>query len=172
MKLVKYAVLLVILLAIGGLFLPSHYSVSRSLVIPDDSAVIHSYVGNLEEWDEWMPWIKADPSIVMTPGEIEEGVGSGMSWTSRNSGSGNLVITDSADDVGLEYDIEIEGNKAKGSILYETVDAGTRVTWSMRGNVEKPPVVAPYIALSMDFTMGSMFDQGLRDLRDLVLQRQ
>ena len=66
-------IILVVTVAVIGLFLPARYSVERSVVIDAEPGEIHEYVGNLKRWDEWAPWKEEDPSIVITLGEKTSG---------------------------------------------------------------------------------------------------
>ena len=161
--------ILVVTVAVIGLFLPAKYSVERSIVIKSDPENVYMYVGNLKKWDDWAPWKEDDPSAVVTLGEKTSGVGASQSWVG-DSGTGALTITDSSPDSGIKYDLLFDGGRyeCKGSIQYSEIKAGdTRVTWAMSGDMGKS-LTSGYFALLMDTMVGSMFEKGLKNLKSVV----
>ena len=77
-------------------------------------AQVHAFVGDLEKWDEWTPWIEDDPSIVTTFGEKTVGVGAHQSWTSE-SGDGELTLTQSDE---LAFRVVFDGEIPRNRDLY------------------------------------------------------
>src|SRR3972149_2525835 len=84
-------IILVVTVAVIGLFLPARYSVERSAVIDAEPGEIHKYVGNLKRWDEWAPWKEEDPSIVITLGEKTAGVGGSQAWGGGRGAGGGAI---------------------------------------------------------------------------------
>jgi hypothetical protein len=168
MKLIKLLAVLAILFVIGGFILPKDYSVSRTVLINGEKPLIHEYVGDLDKWPEWSPWEKADSSIVVYPGDSSSGMGASQRWKG-DSGSGWLQFTDTSEEDGIKYDVIFdEQDKAKAAISYRGIGDMTEVTWSMKGRMEYPVILAPYIAMSMDMIVGRLFKQGLDDLKKTV----
>lgn len=162
-------VILVITVAVIGLFLPAKYSVERSAVIHAAPDKVHNYVGNLKKWDEWAPWKEEDPSIVVALGEKTSGVGASQSWVG-DSGTGALTITESSPESGIEYDLLFDGGtyECRGSVKYQRLpDGDTRVTWAMSGDMGKS-LTSGYFALIMDTMVGNMFEKGLKNLKNVV----
>jgi hypothetical protein len=173
MRIIKTAavvlIILVVTIAIIGLFLPARYSVERSVEIKASPGEIHEYVGDLTKWDGWAPWKEEDPSIVVTLGEKTSGVGASQSWVGE-SGTGALTITESSPDKGIEYDLLFEGGtyECKSSMKYDRLPGGdTKVTWAMSGDMGKS-LTSGYFALLMDTMVGSMFEKGLKNLKNVV----
>lgn len=161
-------IILIVTVAVIGLFLPSQYSVERSAVISAPPGDIHEYVGNLKKWDVWAPW-EEDPSIVVTLGEKTSGVGASQSWVG-DSGTGALTITESSPDNGIKYDLLFDGGtyECSGSIkYYRLTDGDTRVTWAMSGDMGES-LTSGYFALLMDTMVGNMFEKGLKNLKNVV----
>jgi len=159
-------VILVLTVAVIGLFLPAKYSVERSVVISATPGEIHEYVGDLKKWDDWAPWKEDDPSIVVTLGEKTSGVGASQSWVGE-SGTGALTITESSPDKGVEYDLLFDGGtyECVGSMKYDRLpDGDTKVTWVMSGDMGKS-LASGYFALLMDTMVGNMFEKGLKNLK-------
>ena len=166
------AVLIVlIIVVVVGLFLPSSYTVERSITIDADTQQVHEYVGDLEKWDDWTPWKEEDPSIVVTRGDKTSGVGASQYWVG-DSGDGALTIIKDSPEEGIEYELMFEGGKyvSQSEMKYEELQDGkTKVIWVMKGDLESP-VIGGYFALLMDSMVGEMFDKGLKNLKTKVEQ--
>ena len=158
---------IVVLVVIVGLFLPTRYEVSRSITIDAPRGKIHVLVGDLRRWDDWTPWKKHDPSLVVTLGEKTTGEGASQSWKGE-SGDGELTFTKCTASSGVEYDMSFdEGRmKATGAVLYEEREDGTVVTWRLQGDLDSlPPVMAGYFAALAPAMVGGQFDEGLQALK-------
>ncbi len=173
MKFIKTAavvlVILIVTIAVIGLFLPAQYSVERSMVVHATPEKVHGYVGDLKKWDAWAPWKEEDPSILVTLGEKTSGVGASQSWVG-DSGTGALTVTESSPESGIEYDLLFDGGtyECRGSIkYYGMADGDTRVTWAMSGDMGKS-LASGYFALLMDTMVGNMFEKGLKNLKNAV----
>ncbi len=131
--------LLILIVIIIGIFLPTNYSVNRSIIIDAKPAAIHEYVGDLKKWREWEPWTERDPTIIITYGDETLGIGASQSWVGKD-GDGGLILTSSSPATGIEYDLLFGSGKyeCKSAMVYEPVEEGqTKVTWSMEGNMDK-----------------------------------
>ena len=161
--------IILILVVVVGLFLPTSYTVERSIVINAKPEAIHKYVGDLNNWEKWAPWKEEDPTIVVTKGEKTKGEGASQSWVG-DSGDGALTITKDSPTKGVEYDLVFEGGQylSKSALLYEEQQEGeTKVTWTMNGDM-KSPIIGGYFAIMMDSMVGEMFDRGLSNLKTVA----
>ncbi len=160
--------LLVILFLAVGFVLPARYHVEREVVIGAPVTEVHALVGDLEEWDRWTPWKEADPTIVVTIGEHSTGVGAHQSWTGK-SGDGELTFRSVDPAWGVEYDLDFDHGRyrTKGALRYETVENGTRVTWSMDGEMGSNPVER-WFGVLMDWMVGPDFERGLDRLKTVL----
>ena len=162
-------VVIIIVVVVVGLFLPTSYTVERSIVIDAPPNQIHKYVGNLENWGTWEPWREEDPTIVVTRGEKTKGVGASQSWVG-DSGDGALTFTKDSPTEGIEYDLVFDGGTyvCRGAMIYDPLEDGeTKVTWTMTGDMGTP-VIGGYFALMMDSMVGQTFDKGLSNLKSAV----
>jgi hypothetical protein len=162
----KFFVVLLVLLvvaAVVGYFLPHAYNVEESVVINAKPSRIHDLVGDLKRWDDWTPWKEMDPSVQVTFGKETKGAHASQTWTSKE-GVGFLQFTASDEDKGIEYDMKLDEMPAKGAIRYERLGDGTKVTWSMSGDMEMP-VIGGYFALLMPRMVGGAFEKGLTKLK-------
>ncbi len=158
-----------LLVAVVGWILPSQYVVTRTLEIQAPPQNIHRYIGDLNQWAQWTPFKKSDPTLKIIPGDTTKGPGASQSWTGK-SGNGYLVFTQSEPQTGVKYDLYFEdGWECEAKIAYGPGQEPqhTQVTWTMEGKVGANPI-ARYVALLMDSTAGPMFAEGLHNLKELV----
>lgn len=163
--------LLVILIAvfvIAGLLMSKKFHVSRAVIIERPLEDIHPLVEDLERWPEWTPWQEGDPSIVTQLGDITRGVGATQSW-SGESGSGRLEITETSPSRGIAYKVWFEDDSylCYSRIRYETDEGRTVVHWDFNGTADAP-IIGPYFAKMIESVTGTMFDQGLSNLKKLA----
>ena len=162
-------VVIIVVVVVVGLFLPTSYTVERSIVIDAPVAQIHEYVGDLDRWAAWEPWKEGDPTLVVTYGEKTRGVGASQSWVGE-SGGGALTFTKDSPTEGIEYDLVFDDGTyvCRSAMTYDPLqDGGTRVTWTMEGDMGAP-VIGGYFALMMDPMVGGTFDRGLSNLKKRV----
>lgn len=163
----------IVVLLLVGLFLPTEYSVERETTIQAPPAEVHEYVGDLRKWPEWAPWHEQDPSIETTYGDKTTGVGASQTWTSKD-GDGELELTASDPESGIAYDFAFLMDEKRvpstAVMSYEKQGDATVVTWTMEGDLADmmPPVVAGYMGLMVPGQIGSMFEDGLSNLKEKV----
>lgn len=170
-KFLSFIFLLIIILGVIGYFLPTQYTINKSIVISSSSADIHQYVGDLQKWGLWMPRKGEDPDIVINNSEKTIGIGASQSWQNKHGG-GSLTFTSWSPDNGIEYDLYFQAGKykCKSAIRYNTTsETRTKVMWSMQGDMNMP-IIGGYFALFMRYSIGSMFQQGLGQLK-LIVER-
>ncbi len=167
--LLSIIIVLIVIVVVVGLFLPTSYTVERSIVIDAPPAKIHEYVGDLNNWSSWEPWREGDPTLVITQGEKIKGVGASQSWVGDN-GDGALTFTKDSPTEGIEYDLFFDDGtyECQSAMKYSPLEDGeTKVTWTMTGDMGTP-VIGGYFVLMMDSMVGKMFDKGLSNLKNTV----
>lgn len=166
-KLVLALLLIPILLLLISLFLPSTYRIERSVVIQAEPGTFYPYVANPSRWPEWSAWTTAkDPTLVYKCSGPTQGAGAVAEWEGRKMGSGSMTFTAADPKTGVTYDLVMEHGKfrSKGSLLFQTAPAETRVTWADEGTLGWNPV-ARFFGLLMDRMVGPDFEEGLRKLK-------
>lgn len=158
--------LLVVAVTVIGLFvLDGKFDVSRSVAIKAQPEAVHKQVGDLNEWKNWLPFTKHDPSIQTTI-EQPTGVGASQHWTGK-SGNGELKFTASDEAKGIEFDMLMDKTYAsKGALSYAPAGDDTRVTWRMYG--QNTDFAGKWMAFLMPYMVGPYFDEGLNDLKTKV----
>ena len=172
-KFFAFLLFLILILGVVGYFLPTHYTIKKSTTISSYPAHIHKYVGDLSKWPEWTPWKGEDPEIEIKISEKTTGIGASQSWKDKHGG-GSLVFTSWSPEKGIEYDLFFQSGKykCKSAIQYDSKSQSkTRVNWTFQGDTNIP-IVGGYMALFMKYSIGSMFQQGLNQLKVMVEQNQ
>jgi hypothetical protein len=162
-------IVLIVVVVVLGLFLPTSYTVERSIVINASPSQIHKYVGDLNNWNTWEPWREEDPTIVIMHGEKTKGVGASQSWVGE-CGDGALTFTKDSPTEGIAYDLVFDDGTyvSQSAMTYDPLeDEETKVTWTMSGDMGTP-VIGGYFAIIMDAMVGRTFDKGLSNLKSIV----
>ncbi|MNK88063.1 Polyketide cyclase / dehydrase and lipid transport [compost metagenome] len=163
---------LVVLVAvvIFGLLAPSDWDVERSVTIKAKPEKIYPYVANFKDgWPQWASYDLEDPRITYTYSGPDEGVGSRREWVGGLIGDGKQVITHADIHRGVAFDIQMieTGFAIQGSIRFDPMADGTKVTWRHYGNVGTNPF-RRYTAFTMDRIMGDEFEKSLELLKQKV----
>ncbi len=162
--------ILILLIVIVGFCLPSKVHVERSIIIKAPVNMAYEQVNTLKNWENWSPWHKIDPKMGLTYAGPASGKGASYSWTSTNGsvGNGTLTITDNMPDsfVNTDMDFKEHGKGTAGFTFLKTPD-GTKVTWAMNSDMGMNPI-AHYFGMMMDKMIGSEFEKGLNNMKDIV----
>jgi hypothetical protein len=166
--------IVILALVVISQFLPGKYHVERSVVMAAKPEVIHPLINNLKQWQDWSPWTAAkDPTVVYAYEGPEEGVGAISKWDSKQWGQGEMKLIASDPASGLKFDLSF--NKGKyacvGNFTFEAAENGTKVTWSMDGDVSRNPLDR-FFSLLMDKFAGPDFEEGLNGLKKKVETKQ
>ena len=151
--------------------LPKTFSVSRSATINAPPEKIFPLINDVRSFNEWNPFAKQDPSIVISYNGPASGTGAGYSWDSKGrAGKGSSAITDvsSPSRVNMRLDMEkpMEGHP---NIVFALQPKGTatEVSWTMAG--PHPYIHRVFSTIcNMDKMIGGTFASGLADLKLLA----
>ena len=161
---------LVIALLVIGMFLPREVAVSRSVEINAPAATIFPLVNNPKAMEAWSPWLSIDPNVIVTYGEITEGIGATMTWQSDHEqvGNGTAEITGSVENekVMTALDFGDMGLADAFFSLDETADK-TKIVWGFTADMGAGPV-GRWMGLMMDSWVGADYQRGLDNLKELV----
>jgi uncharacterized protein YndB with AHSA1/START domain len=161
---------LIVLFLVGGLFLPRKYHVERSVVIDAPPAAVFPAVNTLKEWPSWTAWtVQRYPDMQISFDGPESGVGAKYSWTGKDVGVGQIVITESRPYQDIQYDLDFDNGKylSTGGIKLVDENGKTKATWWNEGDLGLSPVNR-YFGLMMDGMMGPDFQTGLDNLKRKV----
>ncbi len=171
--------LIYILLAIAALILlflvvvalqPSDFKITRSAKMGASSATIFPHVNDLRKWSDWSPWEKMDPEQQSTISDPSSGVGASHAWNGKKTGQGKMTISESHphERIGIKLEF-IRPFQANNDVEFTFTPDGnqTLVMWTMTG---KHGFMGKLMGLlmNMDKMCGGQFDDGLRDLKQIV----
>ena len=159
------SVLVILVLLYFGLcaILPADYEVSRSTTVNAPIEVVFDQVDQLKDWSPWSPWEKKDSTMEINYSGAESGVGQISEWTSENSGSGKQEIIELEENKLIRSSLDFgDQGMATGTWKFEEVEEGTKVTWSISGDM---PFASRPFGLMMDKWIGPDFESGLADLK-------
>lgn len=152
---------------------PSEYYVERSLEMGAPAEVVWEQLSDFNAWKAWSPWHKMDPDQKTNVTGDAGAVGHTSYWDGEKSGKGSqaIVVADKPKHLGMKLVmLEPMPDEAKTGFKLEEVGDATKVTWFIDGNNN---FVKKFFALvmGMEEMLGSMFDQGLSELKPIVEQK-
>lgn len=168
----KFSIILVALtvLTLGaGLVLPRTWRVERHVVINAPPERIHPLLFDLKRWQEWSLWTRAmDPLLRNTYEGPQDGVGAKWLWLGPTMGRGQIVITASDPQHGIELDESIESEvvNARASFAFTSEGDATRVTWVDEGTL--PLVAGGFFRGTLEEKLGAHLAASLERLKAVV----
>jgi uncharacterized protein YndB with AHSA1/START domain len=116
--------------------LPKEFSVSRSIAINAPPEKIFPLINDLKRFNEWNPFAKQDPTIVITYDGPQSGKGAGYSWDSKGkAGKGSSGITDASPPSRVNMRLDMEKPMEGHPNIVFTLDpegTATQVSWTWR----------------------------------------
>jgi uncharacterized protein YndB with AHSA1/START domain len=170
MKIVQWTLAVVGTIALAivaiGFFLPSSFSVERSIDIDASPKKIYDLVVEPRQWEKWTVWQRRDPAMKITYSGPPFGMGARWSWQSKSEGNGSMEITRVEPERSVQYALFFSdfGMRSTGLIRIEPKGAGTHVTWTSSGDVGGNPL-KHYLAAMMERMVGPDLEGGLANLR-------
>ena len=155
-------------LLLGGLALPSHYSVARETVINAPVERVFGLVASPRAWKQWTVWNRRDPAMQIQYTGPETGAGAEWSWKSESEGEGRMTFTQVEPLQRIAYELRFAGYKpSTGEMRFAAEGIGTRVAWTMQGDTGRNPLMH-WMALAMNSMVGKDFETGLANLKALA----
>ena len=170
MRILKWVVggvlALVALLALGGMFLPGTFKVTRSVVVAAPADKIYGLVAEARRWKDWSAWNQRDPAMTINYSGPASGVGAVWEWKSKSEGDGRMTFTAAEPGKQVAFDLFFPdfGTTSRGELQLTPEGSGTRVTWVMNGDMGRNPLFH-WMALFMDGMVGKDFEGGLANLK-------
>ncbi len=141
MKIVKYLVLLLLIIIIGGVTyiatINGKYDIAESKVITAPNELLFNTINEYRTWEEWGPWMDESDDFVMSYPNQTSGKGAGYSWKSVSQGDGSMETIATAPFGSIDQKITFVTPMGESySDVYwtfEPTEEGTKVTWGMKG---------------------------------------
>ena len=173
MKVLKWLLVAVVSLAIvifaGGYLISPTYTVKRSTVVNAAPEKVYPFVAAPKAWKQWSVWNQRDPAMQITYSGPESGAGSAWEWKSKSQGDGKMTMTAAEPNKRVAFELYFPDfdSTSKGELTFTPEGGGTRVAWTMNGDMGASPV-ARWFTLFMDGMVGKDFDAGLANLKALA----
>lgn len=160
------AAALVAVLLLGGLALSPKFTVTRSVQVQAPAEKVYALVAEPRRWKEWSAWNRRDPAMQITYSGPPSGAGAAWEWKSASQGDGRMTFTAAEPSQRVAYDLYFPdfGTTSQGDFRFTAADGGTRVAWTMNGDMGRNPLFR-WMALFADGMVGKDFDEGLAQLK-------
>lgn len=157
---------LAVLLFGGALLLPAGFTVVRSIEVTAPSDKVWALLQDPRAWGRWSVWHRRDPRMQITYSGPAAGVGAGWAWKSASEGEGRMTFTAAVPGRRLAYDLFFPDwdSTSTGDLALEPTAAGTRVRWTMHGNMGSS-LIGRWFGLLGDRFVGPDFETGLANLK-------
>lgn len=152
LKILIYSAFSIVLLAFGmAAFLPSGYTKESSQTISADPVSCYILLSSLNNWQQWYPWHKMDPDIVLKINEKD----SSLNWSGPLAGKGSIWLRHAApySEVVIKTKLSEQFAPSIGFTI-EPVQNGTLLSWNMTLSGMKYPF-GRIMALFLRFTLNS-----------------
>jgi uncharacterized protein YndB with AHSA1/START domain len=172
LKIISMVVLAIIVIqAIVIAMQPEKAHIEKSIVINAPADSIFPEVSNYRNFSTWSPWTKMDPEVKQSFDETQASVGSTMSWDGPKTGKGLMKVEEIEENKRVKSSMTFGGYNGKfySEFILTPEENGTRVTWTYEGHNAGLTGKAMWVVIGS--MLSSQYDQGLKDLKDLVEHR-
>ncbi len=166
-KILKVVGILILILMILPVFLPSKFSMSRSIEINAPVSLVFMKLTDLNEYVKWNPFPEGDPT---NTAEVSgTGEGSFLIWKGDKTGEGKMTITSVEPEKKIAVKMDFyKPMSGEGMVHWLTTaksEATTELVWTFDQNLT---YFTRYFGLVMDKMMGKHFEKGLANYKALV----
>ncbi len=163
--------LVLILVLVGASYLlPGKAEVSRSVTINAPAAAIFPFVNSMQATEKWSPWLSRDPETKLAYSGPEAGVGNTLNWSSEHPqvGSGSQEIIESVENQFVRTALDFGSmGTANASFTLQPEGDQTEISWGFESDLGMNPM-SRWMGLMMDEWVGSDYERGLSNLKELV----
>ena len=148
-----------------GLLLPGTWEARRSALVGAPPEAVFVWLDDPRRWDRWAPL----GDVVTTFSGPERGVGATRNWDHPEMGDGTFTLTAVVPGHEVRYRVSVQGGSltTEGVLTLEGEGAGTRVTWTERGDFGMNPLMG-FTARGMDRMQGGQMEGALARLAELA----
>lgn len=160
---------IVLSLFVYAAFLPSRFSLQKSIEISRKPHQVYQIVSNFNEWKKWSPWYEMDPTAdYLVDGGPSE-VGSRISWKSQKIGTGSLVIQETNPPLSFRAKLHFEEPREMEAYdiwRLEPLERTTRIVWIHEANLSYP--FERLMASDLQNMLTPQLERGLSNLKMVV----
>ena len=158
-------------LVLNALRLPDEFRIERTTRIEARSETIFPLINDLEAFNTWNPFAKADPTAKLRYDTSTVGRGAAFEWDSTGpSGAGRIEIIRSMPSEAVAMSLEFRRPfAAMNTAEFTLAPAGdaTDVRWTMTGRSSFLQRLMS-VFFDMDEMVGGEFSKGLADLKAIA----
>jgi len=152
--------------------LPSAFYITRTENMNASTSSIFAQVNDFRKWQAWSPWASIDPDARVAYDGPLSGAGAKYRWSGNQQlGEGNMMIIESVPEESIRIRLEFIRPRpgiSTTEFSFEPVDDDTTlVRWSMSGQ-NNFVTRAVCVFVNMDHIVGSLFEHGLMNLKNIV----
>lgn len=143
------------------------FHIQRSVDIDAAIGDVYSRVSDFSTWKIWSPWLCQEPECPVRIAGDPGMAGHAQAWDGRRIGAGEMTLALARPDRELRYDLSFLRpwkSRATAGFTFGEADGGTRVTWSMQGQL---PVFLFFMKKRMSAWIGCDYERGLNMLKEL-----
>lgn len=140
-KFLKILLAIVVLLVIALFLVSEKYHYEKSIVINAPAEKVYSHINSMKAFNDWNPWMKLDPNLKSTYSGVSGQIGDKHCWQSikKDVGNGCQEITALVPNQKQSTKMQFEGmGDAYSDIVLTSEGSGTKVTWTLDAELEKP----------------------------------
>lgn len=164
------------LLLIVGLWLPSEYTVERTIGVDRPAATVYALLNGFAYFQQWSPWATRDPEAEYVLTGPEAGPGARIAWNGdpRLVGTGWLEIVRSQPyqriDMHLDFGTQLA---ARSHFVVIRATPGVELTWAFTADVTSGQgffggIINRYLGLFLDQWLGPELESGLARFKQLA----
>ncbi len=175
MKAIKIiGIILLVIITIGlvaTLMQPSDGHIEKSIVINAPASSVFPEVSDFKKFNVWSPWAKMDPTAKQTVQGMPASVGHTMAWDGSKSGTGSQWTEEIRENAFVKNGMKFGGSETTfyNEFILAPEGQGTKVTWTYDGANEGLGGKAMWLVMGP--MLGNQYEQGLKDLKQLVESR-
>lgn len=168
MKKILFVIVSLILIAmVVPAFLPSRFSISRSVEINTPIGTVFTKLMDLNEYVKWNPFPEGDPSNQTEVSGV--GLGSFLVWKGDKTGEGKMTITkiepEQKISIKMDFFKPMSGEAMVYWITSARSESKTELVWMFEQDLT---YFNRYLGLMMDSLMGKLFEKGLLNYKTLI----
>jgi Polyketide cyclase / dehydrase and lipid transport len=172
MKKILYFFLILIIIYAGLSFMGKEkISFVTSKVFHDTPERIFEQLSNYKNTKNWSPWQNKDTAMILTMGDITEGMGASYSWVSKEMGTGSQKTTACVPNQSLNTEINFKDwNSISGANFTLTSQgADTKLDWTYTDITSTPFYLRGLMfALNMEKNLKADYEEGLSNLENYL----
>jgi effector-binding domain-containing protein len=175
MKILKWILItivgLIALVLVVAAFLPSRVRITSETVINLPAYKVFYSLASFKDRSAWDPWITKDSTSKVTVVPVEGYAGSKFSWTSKNSGSGEMIIDSVIKNQRIVLSLSFAGMNQKASVWHDLITLGgtTKLSWGFEQDAAYP--FGRLIMAIIKPKLQADYDQGLVNLKTFLEEK-